>query len=86
MTLLELQQWLGRRLPSRTLHYVKASDSRMTTVHAGAPYFERNMRLVDVAPGVACAARVGPSPRLSRVSSAVSSATGGSTPARWSAR
>ena len=48
MTLLELQQWLGHRLPSSTLHYVKASDRRVATSFAAARRFERNMRLVEV--------------------------------------
>jgi hypothetical protein len=48
MTLLELQRWLGHRMPSSTLHYVKASDGRLATSFATARHFERNLRLIEV--------------------------------------
>jgi integrase len=48
MTLFELQQWLGHRLPSSTTNYVLVTPTRQAKSFANADYFKRNLRLISV--------------------------------------
>jgi hypothetical protein len=48
LSLFELQEWLGHRSPHTTQHYAKVTPTKLASKYAGAGYFERNLRTVDV--------------------------------------
>jgi hypothetical protein len=48
MTLLELMEWLGHRKPESTLHYVRATPTRLAQSYMDAGYFARNLRMINV--------------------------------------
>ena len=54
MTLFELQEWLGHSTPMATQHYAKITPLKIAKSYAGAGYFARNLRPIEVLvdPGV----------------------------------
>ena len=48
MTLFELQEWLGHRLPSSTQRYVKITPTKLMKSYTDAGYFARNVRAIEV--------------------------------------
>jgi len=48
MLLFELQEWLGQRSPSSTQYYAKLTPTKLAKAYAGADYFGRNIRVVEV--------------------------------------
>ena len=48
MSLFELQEWLGHRLPSSTQRYAKITPTKLMKSYSDAGYFGRNLRAIEV--------------------------------------
>jgi integrase len=48
MSLFELQEWLGHRLPSSTQRYAKITPTKLMKSYSDAGYFRRNLRAIEV--------------------------------------
>jgi len=48
MSLYELQEWLGHRLPSSTQRYAKITPTKLMKSYSDAGYFGRNLRTIEV--------------------------------------
>jgi len=48
MSLFELQEWLGHRLPSSTQRYAKIMPTKLMKSYSDAGYFGRNLRAIEV--------------------------------------
>jgi integrase len=48
MSLFELQEWLGHRLPSSTQRYAKITPTKLVKSYSDAGYFRRNLRAIEV--------------------------------------
>jgi len=48
MSLYELQEWLGHRLPSSTQRYAKITPTKLMKSYSDAGYFGRNLRAIEV--------------------------------------
>jgi integrase len=48
MSLFELQEWLGHRMPSSTQRYAKITPTKLMKSYADAGYFSRNLRAIEV--------------------------------------
>lgn len=48
MSLFELQEWLGHRLPSSTQRYAKITPTKLMKSYSDAGYFSRNLRAIEV--------------------------------------
>ncbi len=48
MSLFELQEWLGHRLPSSTQRYAKITPTKLLKSYSDAGYFHRNLRAIEV--------------------------------------
>lgn len=48
MSLFELQEWLGHRMPSSTQRYAKITPTKLMKSYSDAGYFSRNLRAIDV--------------------------------------
>ncbi len=48
MSLYELQEWLGHRLPSSTQRYAKITPTKLMKSYEDAGYFGRNLRAIEV--------------------------------------
>lgn len=48
LSLFDLQEWLGHRLPSSTQHYAKLSPTKVAKAYEKAGYFDRNLRTIEV--------------------------------------
>jgi len=48
MSLFELQEWLGHRLPSSTQRYAKITPTKLMKSYSDAGYFGRNLRTIEV--------------------------------------
>jgi hypothetical protein len=48
MSLFELQEWLGHRLPSSTQRYAKITPTKLVKSYSDAGYFRRNPRAIEV--------------------------------------
>jgi integrase len=48
MSLFELQEWLGHRLPSSTQRYAKITPTKLMKSYSDAGYFARNLRAIEV--------------------------------------
>jgi integrase len=48
MSLFELQEWLGHRLPSSTQRYAKITPTKLMKSYTDAGYFGRNLRAIEV--------------------------------------
>ena len=48
MSLFELQDWLGHRLPSSTQRYAKITPTKLMKSYTDAGYFGRNLRAIEV--------------------------------------
>jgi hypothetical protein len=48
MSLFELQEWLGHRMPSSTQRYAKITPTKLMKSYSDAGYFGRNLRAIDV--------------------------------------
>src|SRR5882724_311774 len=48
MSLFELQEWLGHRMPSSTQRYAKITPTKLMKSYADAGYFSRNVRAIEV--------------------------------------
>ncbi len=48
MSLFELQEWLGHRLPSSTQRYAKITPTQLMKSYSDAGYFGRNLRAIEV--------------------------------------
>jgi hypothetical protein len=48
MSLFELQEWLGHRLPSSTQRYAKITPAKLMKSYSDAGYFGRNLRAIEV--------------------------------------
>ena len=48
MSLYELQEWLGHRLPSSTQRYAKITPTKLMKSYSDAGYFGRNLRMIEV--------------------------------------
>jgi hypothetical protein len=48
MSLYELQEWLGHRLPSSTQRYAKITPMKLMKSYSDAGYFGRNLRAIEV--------------------------------------
>lgn len=48
MSLYELQEWLGHRLPSSTQRYAKITPTKLMRSYLDAGYFGRNLRMIEV--------------------------------------
>jgi integrase len=48
MSLFELQEWLGHRMPSSTQRYAKITPTKLMKSYSDAGYFGRNLRAIEV--------------------------------------
>ena len=48
MSLFELQEWLGHRLPSSTQRYARITPTKLMKSYSDAGYFGRNLRAIEV--------------------------------------
>jgi integrase len=48
MSLFELQEWLGHRMPSSTQRYAKITPTKLMKSYSDAGYFSRNLRTIEV--------------------------------------
>jgi hypothetical protein len=48
MSLFELQEWLGHRMPSSTQRYAKITPTKLMKSYSDAGYFSRNLRAIEV--------------------------------------
>src|SRR5260370_13955151 len=48
MSLVELQEWLGHRMPSSTQRYAKITPTKLMKSYSDAGYFSRNLRAIEV--------------------------------------
>src|SRR5258708_6225854 len=48
MSLFELQEWLGHRMPSSTQRYAKITPTKLMKSYADAGYFSRNLRAIEI--------------------------------------
>jgi len=48
MSLFELQEWLGHRMPSSTQRYAKIMPTKLMKSYSDAGYFGRNLRAIEV--------------------------------------
>jgi hypothetical protein len=48
MSLFELQEWLGHRMPLSTQRYAKVTPTKLMKSYSDAGYFARNLRAIEV--------------------------------------
>jgi hypothetical protein len=48
MSLFELQEWLGHRMPSSTQRYARITPTKLMKSYSDAGYFGRNLRAIEV--------------------------------------
>src|SRR2546428_13514914 len=47
MSLFELQEWLGHRMPSSPQRYAKITPTKLMKTNSDAGYFSRNLRAIE---------------------------------------